>query len=321
MHLEGQANQRGYAMAAVLVGVAIMSIVMSALLPVWRQQVQREKEAELAFRGEQYARAIYLFQRANGGRNPPQPRRPGLGTFHPQEVQRPDDRGRRVPAARGGREHAGKPRRPCGSAWRRTATGCAAARRCSDWRCANWRRGTGGAAAESRSGWQPVDRRAESGPGRQPVDRRAESGPGRQPADRRGAGGWRRHDRRQQEQGSLDPHLQRRLALQRVAVPLQRARPARRTGWPRRSGRRADAGASWSWRAGAGRSRADRRTGRRSCRRTGSRRSRSRARLHAWRARSVAVPSSRLDIRRSASPAGRVVFWPGSKNPDPGARV
>ena len=71
MHLEGQANQRGYAMAAVLVGVAIMSIVMSALLPVWRQQVQREKEAELAFRGEQYARAIYLFQRANGGRNPP----------------------------------------------------------------------------------------------------------------------------------------------------------------------------------------------------------------------------------------------------------
>src|SRR5690606_31296986 len=30
-----------------------------------------EKEAELAFRGEQYARAIYLFQRSNGGMNPP----------------------------------------------------------------------------------------------------------------------------------------------------------------------------------------------------------------------------------------------------------
>ncbi|MBA2306070.1 MAG: type II secretion system protein, partial [Acidobacteria bacterium] len=71
MHLAGQASQRGYAMAAVLVGVAVMAIVMSALLPVWRQQSQREKEAELAFRGEQYARAIYLFQRSNGGQNPP----------------------------------------------------------------------------------------------------------------------------------------------------------------------------------------------------------------------------------------------------------
>jgi type II secretory pathway pseudopilin PulG len=71
MHLEGQAGERGYAMAAVLISVAIMSIVMTALLPVGRQQMQREKEAELAFRGEQYARAIYLFQRSNGGMNPP----------------------------------------------------------------------------------------------------------------------------------------------------------------------------------------------------------------------------------------------------------
>jgi hypothetical protein len=44
---------------------------MTALLPVWRQQMQREKEAELAFRGEQYARAIYLFQTRNGGQYPP----------------------------------------------------------------------------------------------------------------------------------------------------------------------------------------------------------------------------------------------------------
>ena len=71
MYLEGQANQRGYAMAAVLVAIALMAVVMSALLPAWRQQVQREKEAELAFRGEQYARAIYLFKNKNGGMNPP----------------------------------------------------------------------------------------------------------------------------------------------------------------------------------------------------------------------------------------------------------
>jgi type II secretory pathway pseudopilin PulG len=58
-------------MAALLMSVAVMAIVMTALLPAWRQQMQREKEAELAFRGEQYARAIYLFQRSNGGMNPP----------------------------------------------------------------------------------------------------------------------------------------------------------------------------------------------------------------------------------------------------------
>jgi type II secretory pathway pseudopilin PulG len=58
-------------MAALLVSVTVMAIVMTALLPVWRQQAQREKEAELAFRGEQYARAIYLFNAKNGGMNPP----------------------------------------------------------------------------------------------------------------------------------------------------------------------------------------------------------------------------------------------------------
>jgi type II secretory pathway pseudopilin PulG len=62
MGLRGQAEERGYAMAALLVSIAVMAIIMSALLPVWHQQAQREKEAELAFRGEQYARAIYLYQ-------------------------------------------------------------------------------------------------------------------------------------------------------------------------------------------------------------------------------------------------------------------
>ena len=71
MHLEGQAGQRGYAMAALLVTVSMMAVIMTALLPVWRQQAQREKEAELAFRGEQYARAIYLFRARNNNQSPP----------------------------------------------------------------------------------------------------------------------------------------------------------------------------------------------------------------------------------------------------------
>jgi type II secretory pathway pseudopilin PulG len=66
------ANQKGYAMAALLVAMSIMAVMMSVLLPAWKQMVRREKEAELVFRGEQYTRAIRLFQqRAGPGVLPP----------------------------------------------------------------------------------------------------------------------------------------------------------------------------------------------------------------------------------------------------------
>lgn len=58
-------------MAVLLVGIAIMSIMLSVAMPVWHQQVQREKEAELIFRGEQYAHAIVLFQHKYGATLPP----------------------------------------------------------------------------------------------------------------------------------------------------------------------------------------------------------------------------------------------------------
>ena len=71
MYLEGQ-GERGYAMAALLVSLGVMAVMMAAALPVWRHQAQREKESELLFRGDQYARAIYLWQRKNGpGSYPP----------------------------------------------------------------------------------------------------------------------------------------------------------------------------------------------------------------------------------------------------------
>jgi hypothetical protein len=54
-------------MAALLVGMAVMAIMLSVAMPVWRTAVQREREAELIFRGEQYAHAIEIFQRRNGG--------------------------------------------------------------------------------------------------------------------------------------------------------------------------------------------------------------------------------------------------------------
>ena len=71
MCLRGQDNQRGYAMAALLVSIGVMMLLMSVAMPVWRHQAQREKEAELIFRGEQYARAVNHYQRKMGPGNFP----------------------------------------------------------------------------------------------------------------------------------------------------------------------------------------------------------------------------------------------------------
>jgi type II secretory pathway pseudopilin PulG len=62
---------RGYAMAALLVAMSVMAIVLSTAMPVYQTVARREREAELVFRGEQYARAIALFQRKYGNQLPP----------------------------------------------------------------------------------------------------------------------------------------------------------------------------------------------------------------------------------------------------------
>src|SRR5687768_12130665 len=64
-------GDRGYAMAALIVAMSVMAIMMSIALPVWRTAAQREREAELIFRGEQYARAVELYQRKYAGAFPP----------------------------------------------------------------------------------------------------------------------------------------------------------------------------------------------------------------------------------------------------------
>jgi type II secretory pathway pseudopilin PulG len=61
----------GFAMAALLVGMTIMAIFLTVALPAWKTAMQREKEAELIFRGQQYARAIMLFQRKYANTFPP----------------------------------------------------------------------------------------------------------------------------------------------------------------------------------------------------------------------------------------------------------
>ena len=61
----------GFVMVALLVAMAVTAVWMGAALPAWRQQVQREKEAELVFRGEAIARAIYLYRQKNNQSLPP----------------------------------------------------------------------------------------------------------------------------------------------------------------------------------------------------------------------------------------------------------
>jgi type II secretory pathway pseudopilin PulG len=56
-------DEQGYLMVALLVAITVMAIMMTAAMPAWHTLAQREKEAELVFRGEQIARAIGLYQR------------------------------------------------------------------------------------------------------------------------------------------------------------------------------------------------------------------------------------------------------------------
>jgi type II secretory pathway pseudopilin PulG len=64
-------GDRGYAMAALLVAMSIMAVMMSVAMPVWTHYVQREREEELIWRGQQYARAVMLWQRKFANTFPP----------------------------------------------------------------------------------------------------------------------------------------------------------------------------------------------------------------------------------------------------------
>ncbi len=58
-------------MAALLVAMSVLAVLMTVAMPAWKQAAQREKEEELVFRGEQYARAIGLFKRKYANASPP----------------------------------------------------------------------------------------------------------------------------------------------------------------------------------------------------------------------------------------------------------
>jgi type II secretory pathway pseudopilin PulG len=61
----------GYAMAGLLVAIGALGLLLSMAMPTWQTFVKREKEAELVFRGGQYARAITLYGEQFAGAFPP----------------------------------------------------------------------------------------------------------------------------------------------------------------------------------------------------------------------------------------------------------
>lgn len=55
----------GFNLVILMMSVTVLNILLALALPAYSTQVQREKEAELIFRGLQYAEALRVFQKQN----------------------------------------------------------------------------------------------------------------------------------------------------------------------------------------------------------------------------------------------------------------
>ena len=71
----GATGQRGFTYLAVLFLVALTAAGLAALGQSWSLRAQREREAELAFRGHEIADAVDAYLRANPGVVPAYPTR------------------------------------------------------------------------------------------------------------------------------------------------------------------------------------------------------------------------------------------------------
>jgi type II secretory pathway pseudopilin PulG len=76
-----RSSEGGFAMAGLLVGIALLSLGLSVAMPTWRTLVQREKEEELIWRGQQYDRAIQLYRKKNAAPGAPSVERLVEGKF------------------------------------------------------------------------------------------------------------------------------------------------------------------------------------------------------------------------------------------------
>lgn len=63
-------GSEGYVLFGVLVGVTLLGVGLTAAVTLWSQAVQRDREAELLFRGEAVVRALERFQQDRPGTLP-----------------------------------------------------------------------------------------------------------------------------------------------------------------------------------------------------------------------------------------------------------
>lgn len=59
-------REAGYNLVMLMVMVTLLNILVAKTLPLWSGVIQREKEAELIFRGMQYAEAIRVYEMRTG---------------------------------------------------------------------------------------------------------------------------------------------------------------------------------------------------------------------------------------------------------------
>ena len=99
MGLRGQNAERGYAMAALLIALAIMAILLTVAMPVWRHAsaARTGSRARLPRRAVRpRGRSLQIQEREHPERLSPEHRCSRPGPVPAQEVQGPDDEGRRV---------------------------------------------------------------------------------------------------------------------------------------------------------------------------------------------------------------------------------
>ena len=63
-------SPRGYLLLLLMFAVFVLSIGLLLAAPLWRTEIQREKEEELIFRGNQYVEAVRIFAMKKPGRFP-----------------------------------------------------------------------------------------------------------------------------------------------------------------------------------------------------------------------------------------------------------
>ena len=63
-------TDKGYVLIILMMAVLVLAIGLTVAIPVYQTELQREKEAELIFRGRQYVEAVRLFQIKTPGSYP-----------------------------------------------------------------------------------------------------------------------------------------------------------------------------------------------------------------------------------------------------------